>query len=75
MLSMILIIGGICLMIFGVCMLVMWVSGKGRWFDTGVYDSRGSSKVDRMFLDLYFLAIVIAPLLSGAIMIVFGLRY
>jgi len=75
MTGLILVVSGAVLMGLGVVMLIGWVGGKSRWFDEAVYDRRGSSKVDRQFLDLYFLAIVIAPLLGGAIMIVFGLRY
>ena len=74
MLGPILVIVGAALMILGVFMLASWVSGSSRLFDSGVYDRKGDSKIDRQFLDLYFLAIVIAPLLGGAIMIAFGLR-
>ena len=75
MLAGMLIIAGSVLMLFGVLMLSGWLGGKSAWFDAGVYDRPGSSKTDRMFLDLYFLAMVIAPLLIGAIMIVLGLRH
>lgn len=74
MLGAVLILIGAALMVFGAIMLIGWVGGKSRWFDAGVYDRAGTSKTDRQFLDLYFIAIVIAPLLFGAILIVFGLR-
>ena len=65
---------GTVLMFLGILLLAGWVSGKSAWFDPGVYDRQGSSKNDRQFLDLYFIAIVLAPLLVGALLIVFGLR-
>jgi len=65
---------GAVLMIVGVIMLVGWVGGKSTWFDAGVYDRQGSSKTDRQFLNLYFLVFVIAPLLVGATLIVYGVR-
>jgi hypothetical protein len=66
---------GAILMVGGTVMLIGWVSGKSNWFDAGVYDRQGSSKTDRQFLNLYFLALVIAPLLVGATLIVYGLRW
>ena len=74
MLGLILIVVGAGLMVLGIISLAGWISGKSRWLEGGVYDRRGASKVDRQFLDLYFVAVVIAPLLVGAILIVFGLR-
>jgi len=65
---------GTVMMLFGVVMLMGWVSGKARWIDRGVYDREGSSKVDRLLLDVYFLATVVMPLLCGGILIVIGLR-
>ena len=70
----ILIASGAGLMLFGMIATAAWVGGKSNWFDSGVFDRRGTSKTDRQFLDLYFVAIVIAPLLSGGMLIVFGLR-
>ena len=64
--------GGAC-MAGGVVLLLGWVGGKSAWFDSAVYDRPGASKNDRQFLDLYFAALVIAPLLAGALMIAFGL--
>jgi hypothetical protein len=55
-------------------MLAQWSSGQSRWFDAGVRDSAGASKTDRQFIDLYFIALVVAPLLGGAIAVLFGLR-
>ncbi len=74
MLSIILIVVGGILMGFGVLMLSAWVSGKSTWFDAGVYDRRGTTMNERQFLNLYFVSMVLAPLLGGAILIVFGLR-
>ena len=75
MLPLILLAVGAVLMVFGLCMLWDWVDGDSRWFDAGVFERSGSSKNDRQFLDLYYVAIVLAPLLSGAILIVLGLCY
>ena len=61
-------------MILGVLMLGAWLGGKSRWFGGGVLDRAGDSKNDRQFLDLYFVALVLAPLLFGGILIVFALR-
>ncbi|MFA6134180.1 MAG: hypothetical protein WC869_09230 [Phycisphaerae bacterium] len=74
MLGVILIIAGILLMLLGMLMITGWVNGKSSWFDSGVYDRQGSTKTDRQFLDLYFIVLVIAPLLVGAMLIVFGLQ-
>jgi hypothetical protein len=74
MLGVIFIAAGGTLMLLGGVLLAGWVSGKGRWFNSGVYDRHGDSKTDRQFLDLYFVAMVLAPLLAGAILIVAGLR-
>jgi hypothetical protein len=69
-----LIVAGAGLMLFGLCMLWGWVNGRSRWFDAGVFDRAGASKNDRQFLDLYYIAIVLAPLLCGAVMMALGLR-
>ena len=74
MLPIILIAAGGVLMLFGVIMLVAWVGGQSRWLDAGVLDRQGSSKNDRQFLDLYYVSIVLAPLLCGAILIVLGIH-
>jgi hypothetical protein len=73
--GLVLIVIGAILMVAGTVMLLGWVSGKSNWFDAGVYDRQGASKTDRQFLNLYFLALVIAPLLVGATLIVYGLRW
>jgi hypothetical protein len=65
---------GAVLMLVGVLMLNGWVSGKSGWFDPAVYDRRGGSKTDRMFLYLHFLAIVICPMALGALLILLGLQ-
>ena len=69
----ILIACGGALMLLGVIMLGGWVSGKSSWFDAGVYDRQGSTKNDRMSLYVTFVAMVLAPLLSGALIIAYGL--
>ena len=61
-------------MLLGAIMTAGWVSGRSTWFDAGVYDRQGATKNDRQFLDLYFIALVIAPLMIGALLIVFGLQ-
>ena len=70
----ILVIAGSALMLFGFVMLCAWAAGRGGWFDSGVFDRKGTSKNDRQFLDLYFIAIVIGPLACGAILFLYGLR-
>ena len=70
--------GGAVLMVLGVVMLLSWMSGKANWFDQEVVDRKGDSTpqrrfVDLLFLSLYFLALVIVPILAGATMIVYGL--
>jgi hypothetical protein len=69
-----LIVIGAALMVLGVILVGGWVGGKSDWFDAGVFDRRGGSTTDRQFLNLYFLVMVVAPLLVGAILIVYGLR-
>ena len=65
---------GVVLMTAGLVMLCGWVSGRGGRFARAVLDRAGDSKNDRQFLSLYFVAFVVAPLLSGAILIAFGLQ-
>jgi len=74
MLPVILIIIGAVLLCIGVFMLWAWLDGRSMWFDAGIYDRSGSSKTDRQFLNLYYIAVVLAPLLCGAVLIVYGLR-
>ena len=74
MLAVILVIIGAALMLFGLFMLWGWLNGRSRWFDSGVFDREGASKIDRQFLDLYYIALVLAPLMCGAIIMAFGLR-
>jgi hypothetical protein len=61
--------------LFGVVMLWQWNSGTGSWLDSGVVGKAGTSKNDRQFILLYFISLVLAPLLGGAIMVVFGLGH
>ena len=73
LLGVILILVGVALMIFGIRMLWSWLGSTASRFDAAWFDRGGSSKTDRQFLDLYFIAAVLGPLLGGAILIVFGL--
>ena len=73
MMGAVLIVCGVASMLLGVLMLSGWVGGKSTWFDSAVFDRRGGSKTDRMFLYLYFLAMVVVPLLAGGILIAYGL--
>ena len=73
MLGVALIMAGAIAMLVGAIMLSAWVSGRSTWFDAGVYDRPGGFKTDRQFLILHFMAMVLAPLLGGGILIVFGL--
>ena len=65
---------GAVLMTGGVILLRGWITGKSAWFDPSVYDRPGNTKNDRMLLYVTFMAMVLAPLLTGAILIVYGLR-
>ncbi|MHC4985052.1 MAG: hypothetical protein ACYTFO_02745 [Planctomycetota bacterium] len=73
MMGFILIAIGGTLMILGTLMLLPWVEGQGRFAERGGYDARGTIQSDWLFISLYFLSLVIAPLLGGAILIVYGL--
>ena len=74
MVSIILSFVGGGLMAFGFFMLFAWVSGRSSWIDPSVLERSGDSKNDRMFIDLYYIAIVLAPLLSGSILLLYGVR-
>lgn len=74
MLAIFLIAAGTVMMVFGSLMIAGWVGGKSSWFDVGIFDRQGTTKTDRQFLDLYFFTFVIAPLLVGALLIIFGLQ-
>ena len=62
------------MMVFGAIRITAWSAGKNAWFDRDYYDRRGDTFNDRVFLDLYFLAAVVAPLLIGGILVVWGLQ-
>lgn len=69
------ILGGV-LMAAGVLLLYAWINNKSRWFDAS-FDQQNSRKMGCLFWVfylLYFLALVIAPLLGGALLIVWGLQ-
>jgi len=74
MVGIILIAVGAALMLLGVAMLLAWTGGRSRWIDPGVFDRPGSTKTDRQYLDLYFVGLVIVPLLAGALLIALGLQ-
>lgn len=74
MVGIVLIAAGVVLMLMGVAMLLAWTGGLSRWFDSSVYDRPGSTKTDRQYLDLYFVGLVIVPLLGGALLIALGLQ-
>lgn len=65
---------GAALMLLGVAMLIAWMGGVSRWIDPGVFDRPGATKTDRQYLDLYFVGLVIVPLLGGAMLIALGLE-
>jgi len=68
----ILLISGIILMTFGLVGLGGWVSGRGERIGRpgGLGDG---SKNERQLLSIYFVALVLTPLLAGAMLIAFGL--
>jgi len=74
MLGGVLITIGIVLMTGGVILLRGWLTGKSAWFGPGVYDRPGNTKNDRMLLYVTFTTVVLTPLLTGAILIAYGLR-
>ena len=64
---------GSVLMVLGTVSMWGWLAGKGAWFGTEAYDNPGATKSDRMLLYVTFLAMVLSPLLCGAILIMYGL--
>ena len=66
---------GVLLMGFGVVMVGGWLGGQSDWFGAEVFDRLASSKSDRWLLYITFVALVLAPLFGGALMIIFGLHY
>lgn len=69
-----LIVVGAVLMIIGMITMGGWISGQSAWFRSDVYDRAGGSKDDRWLLYATFLAMVLAPLLVGSILIVYGVQ-
>ena len=65
---------GIALMALGAVLMAAWLNGKGTWFDREIYDRPGDTLNDRQYLRFYFIALILAPLLGGGILIVFGLK-
>ncbi len=70
----ILVAAGFLLMVTGAVVMSAWLSGKSRLFDASVLSRRGDTVDDRRYMNFYFFALVLTPLLGGGIMIVFGLR-
>jgi|GEM_PF-3246986 len=64
---------GAVLMIFGTIMLPGDSRGRGRWSGPRAYHDRGATKLNRQWMDLLFLATVVAPMFAGAVLIVLGL--
>ncbi len=69
MLAIALLISGGVLMLTGVLMLWEWLSGNSPLFDA----NSSWGQADWLLLDIRFIAMVIAPMLFGAILIVFGM--
>ena len=68
------ILGG-ALMTAGVLLLYAWVNNKSKWFDAN-FDQQNSPRVWWLFMCfyvMYFVAMVVTPLLGGAILIVYWL--
>ena len=70
----ILIFAGAVLLVLGLGMLLAWLGGHNRWLNDGVLSRGGASKNDRQFIELYYVALVLAPLLCGGILIALGLK-
>lgn len=64
---------GATAMMWGVLQLWQWAGGDEQDSGRGGYDSHAPSQSDWLFMDLRFLALVVAPLLGGAILILLGL--
>ncbi len=71
----ILIAVGAVLMIAGLVTLGGWVGGRTGRLGRSVADRVGNSKTDRQLLGLYFVVLVLAPLVGGALLIAFGLLH
>jgi hypothetical protein len=65
---------GAVLMIVGALTMRGWLVGKSNWFGAEVFDRAEASKPDRMLLYVTFVAMVLAPLICGALLIVYGLH-
>jgi hypothetical protein len=74
MLPAVLIACGAASMALGAVLLAGWVSGGGGRFMRDALQSRGDSRSQRLYLEMVFLAAVLAPLLAGAALIAWGLR-
>lgn len=75
MLGIIFLAAGAVLMLVGLITLGGWVGGRGGRVGVGVLDRHGDSKNDRQFLGLYFMVLVVVPLLGGAVLIALGLTH
>ncbi len=63
---------GAVLMLGGVCLLWEWLGGSSKMFQFSQRD-RPAAQSDFVLMGLGFLSLVIAGILGGAILIVFGL--
>lgn len=68
----ILLVIGAALMLLGVYMLWEWLGGSGKLFDAAGRN-QSASQPEFILMGLCFLSLVVASLLGGAILIVFGL--
>ena len=63
---------GAALMLLGVFMLWEWLGGASKFSENSQRD-RPTRQPDLVLMGLWFLSLVVASLLGGAILIVFGL--
>ena len=63
---------GAALMLLGVYMLWEWLGGSSKLFEAAGRN-RPASQPDFVLMSLCFISLVVASLLGGAILIVFGL--
>jgi hypothetical protein len=74
MLGPILLFAGTVLMTVGLVFLGGWVSGRDEGTRKPNAARAGRFRADRQWMGLYFLALVVAPLLGGGALIAFGLE-
>ncbi len=74
MLGPILVLTGAVLMAVGLVFLGGWVSGRGERAGKLHVALGDASRADQWLINLYFMALVVTPLLGGAVLIAFGLE-